>query len=232
MLKKNMTELAALDYIVIAVLSLSGIIALIRGLTREVLSIIGWIAAFYGALFALPLLRDMVREFISPAWIADGVILVVVFVIILIGFSLASKAFTDKLKKSPIGMLDRLLGLVFGVTRGVVIVSFAYLILLLLLPPDDHPEWVSEAKSTPVLKSSTAILVRVIPFDNLSDRVPDIDDLMKTDVLKNAIDDNLPNLPPDIKDNISGKLSDKDDSAGYNEQTRELLDALIEESVE
>ena len=52
-----MTELAALDYIVIAVLSLSGIIALIRGLTREVLSIIGWIAAFYGALFALPLLR-------------------------------------------------------------------------------------------------------------------------------------------------------------------------------
>ena len=93
-----MTELAALDYIVIAVLSLSGIIALIRGLTREVLSIIGWIAAFYGALFALPLLRDMVREFISPAWIADGVILVVVFVIILIGFSLASKAFTDKLK--------------------------------------------------------------------------------------------------------------------------------------
>ena len=227
-----MTELAALDYIVIAVLSLSGIIALIRGLTREVLSIIGWIAAFYSALFALPLLRDMVRGFISPDWIADGVILVVVFFIILIGFSLASKAFTDKLKKSPIGMLDRLLGLVFGFSRGVVIISFAYLILLLLLPPDDHPEWVREAKSTPVLKSSTAILVRVIPFDNLSDRVPDIDDLMKTDVLKNAIDDNLPNLPPDIKDNISGKLSDKDDSAGYNEQTRELLDALIEESVE
>ena len=227
-----MTELAALDYIVIAVLSLSGIIALIRGLTREVLSIIGWIAAFYSALFALPLLRDMVRGFISPDWIADGIILVVVFVIILIGFSLVSKVFTDKLKKSPIGMLDRLLGLVFGFSRGVVIVSFAYLILLLLLPPDDHPEWVREAQSTPVLKSSTAILVRVIPFDNLSDRVPDIDDLMKTDVLKNAIDDNLPNLPPDIKDNISGKLSDKDDSAGYNEQTRELLDALIEESVE
>ncbi|MEC8414355.1 MAG: CvpA family protein [Pseudomonadota bacterium] len=227
-----MTELASLDYIVIAVLSLSGIIALIRGLTREVLSIIGWIAAFYSALFALPLLRDIVRGFISPDWIADGIILVVVFVIILIGFSLVSKAFTDKLKKSPIGMLDRLLGLVFGFSRGVVIISFAYLILLLLLPPDDHPEWVREAKSTPVLKSSTAILVRVIPFDNLSDRVPDIDNLMKTDVLKNAIDDNLPNLPPDIKDNISGKLSDKDDSAGYNEQTRELLDALIEESVE
>ena len=68
----------------------------------------------------------MVRGFISPDWIADGVILVVVFVIILIGFSLASKAFTDKLKKSPIGMLDRLLGLVFGFTRGVVIVSFCY----------------------------------------------------------------------------------------------------------
>ena len=50
-----MTELAALDYIVIAVLTLSGVIALIRGLTREVLSIIGWIAAFYSALFALPL---------------------------------------------------------------------------------------------------------------------------------------------------------------------------------
>ena len=125
-----MTELAALDYIVIAVLSLSGIIALIRGLTREVLSIIGWIAAFYGALFALPLLRDMVREFISPDWIADGVILVVIFIAVLIGFGLASKAFTDKLKKSPIGMLDRILGLAFGITRGIVIISFAYLILV------------------------------------------------------------------------------------------------------
>ena len=124
-----MTELAALDYIVIAVLTLSGVIALIRGFTREVLSIIGWVAAFYSALFALPLLRDMVREFISPDWIADGVILVVVFIAILIGFSLASKAFTDRLKKSPIGMLDRFLGLAFGITRGIVIVSFAYLIL-------------------------------------------------------------------------------------------------------
>ena len=227
-----MTELAALDYIVIAVLTLSGVIALIRGLTREVLSIIGWIAAFYSALFALPLLRDMVREFITPDWIADGVILVVVFIAILIGFSLASKAFTDRLKKSPIGMLDRFLGLAFGITRGIVILSFAYLILLLLLPPDDHPEWVREARSAPVLKSATAILVRVIPFDNLSDRVPDIDDLMKTDTLKNAIDDNLPKLPTDIKGDISGKLSDKDDSAGYNDKTRNLLDALIEETTE
>ena len=227
-----MTELAALDYIVIAVLSLSGIIALIRGLTREVLSIIGWIAAFYGALFALPLLRDFVRGVISPDWIADGVILVVVFVAILIGFGLASKAFTDKLKKSPIGLLDRVLGLAFGIARGIVIVSFAYLILLLLLPPDDHPDWVREAKSTPVLKSATAILVRIIPFDNLSDRVPDIDDLMKTNTLKNDIDDNLPTLPSDIKENISGKLSDKEDSSGYNDKTRDLLDALIEETTE
>ncbi|EJW21876.1 hypothetical protein IMCC14465_02700 [alpha proteobacterium IMCC14465] len=227
-----MTELAALDYIVIAVLSLSGIIALIRGLTREVLSIIGWIAAFYGALFALPLLRDFVRGVISPDWIADGVILVVVFVAILIGFGLASKAFTDKLKKSPIGLLDRVLGLAFGIARGIVIVSFAYLILLLLLPPDDHPDWVREAKSTPVLKSATAILVRIIPFDNLSDRVPDIDDLMKTNTLKNVIDDNLPTLPSDIKENISGKLSDKEDSSGYNDKTRDLLDALIEETTE
>ena len=52
------------------------------------------------------------------------------------------------------------------------------------------------------------------------------------EIVRGALDDNLPNLPPDIKDNISGKLSDKDDSAGYNEQTRELLDALIEETVE
>lgn len=55
---------------------------------------------------------------------------------------------------------------------------------------------------------------------------------MKTDTFKNTIDDNLLKLPTDIKGDISSKLSDKDDSAGYNDTTRDLLDALIEETTE
>lgn len=218
-----MVVLAALDYVILAVLAVSGVIALIRGLTREVLSIIGWLAAFYGALFALPLLREPVRNVIRPDWIADGVVLFVAFVATLIGFSLAAKVLTDRLKKSPIGILDRILGLFFGLARGMVIVSFAYLILSLLLPPDDHPDWVRDAKATPAVKFVTAVLIKVIPFDNLSDRMPDIDDLMKPDALKNVIEGNRSGLP--------ANLSDNGNAAGYNEKSRESLDKLIKEVV-
>lgn len=225
-------DLYAIDYLIIMVLALSGVIAIVRGFTREVLSILGWLAAFYGALFTLPVLRDTVRGFISPEWLADALILGTVFIVILTVFGIAAKRFTDSLKKSAIGTLDRLLGLAFGLARGVVILSFAYLILALLLPVHQHPDWVKNARLTPYLQSATGLVVKLVPIDNLSERVPDIDDLLKPPHIGDMIEQGLEMGWDSLPDNSPDNSTDKDDAAGYNQKTRDMLDALIRETAE
>ena len=54
--------MAALDYIIIAVLLVSAALSLIRGFTKEVLSITGWIVSGYAAIFPRPVAETAIGQ--------------------------------------------------------------------------------------------------------------------------------------------------------------------------
>lgn len=170
-------NLAPLDYVILIVVFISTAIALARGFTREVLSITSWILAGLGTLIALPLLRPFAQPYIAPSWLADMVVGAVVFVVIMLIFSFLAKGIASRLQESVIGFVDRLLGGVFGLARGCVIVIFAYFVMLLLVPAPEHPNWIQQARLLPSLKVGTAMIIKLIPLDNISQNLPDIDNL-------------------------------------------------------
>jgi membrane protein required for colicin V production len=141
-----------LDIAVVAVIVLSAIFAFARGFVREALSIVAWVgAAFitlrgFGAAFAM--IDPMVKNPLLSQLIAGFGL----FVISLIVLTIITSIIARYVRTSALSAIDRTLGFIFGIARGALIVSLAYLLLDSAVAKDDRPVWVKEAKSTRYLQ--------------------------------------------------------------------------------
>ena len=154
-----------LDVILGFIMLVSGFLAMLRGLTREVLSILSWAVAALATLYIFPKYQDEARLYIEPALLADAALAAGVFLIVLIIVSLITMRISDKVLDSRVGALDRTLGFLFGLARGLVLVVIAYLFFSWLVPEDTQPRWIREARSLPILKSTGNAIVSLLPED-------------------------------------------------------------------
>ena len=153
------------DVAVLAVLALSALLALARGLVREVLGVGAWlgaalIASPYGV---FPLVQPWMRGQFSDPATADIVAFGGVFLVALIVLWLVAGALSGFVQRSALGGLDRTLGLVFGLARGVVILGAVYVLAGIALPPEQWPPPVAQARAMPLLSQTAAWIANFIP---------------------------------------------------------------------
>jgi membrane protein required for colicin V production len=135
------------DFAVIGVIAISALLAFMRGLVREVLGIGAWVGAGLAAISALPLVRPQFHQWMGTSPWADPAAFVAIFVVALIVLMLVAHLIGRLVRRSALGGLDRTLGLVFGVARGVALVIIAYIIVGLVKPVDQWPDAVLQARS-------------------------------------------------------------------------------------
>jgi membrane protein required for colicin V production len=157
--------ITALDIIVLVVMLVSGFLALVRGFMREVLSIAAWAIAAVATLYAYPRLQPLAREYFASDIIAAGVVIAGVFLVTLLVVSIITVRISDMVLDSRVGALDRTLGFLFGLGRGLIIVVVAFLFFAWLVPERSQPEWVRNAKSKVVLQGTGEWLISMLPDD-------------------------------------------------------------------
>lgn len=147
----------------------SGVLAMIRGFSREVLSVASWIAAALAAIYFYPKLAPYAAPYTAAIndsqTVADIAAAAVIFVVTLIIVSLITMRIADFIVDSKIGALDRTLGFVFGAIRGALLVTVGLLFLNWLVPAQTQPGWIANAKSKPMLESIGASIVQLLPED-------------------------------------------------------------------
>lgn len=215
------------DLVVIVILLLSGILAFMRGLVHETLSIGAWVGAAVVTLYLFPLAQPIARDYIAIELAADVIAGVAIFLIALILFSIISRALSRQVQESSLGALDRTLGLLFGFVRGAVIVCVAWLVLVWLLPPEERPAWITEAKSRPLIERGAAILQALVP-EEIRLRGKEAAERAK-DSTENAIETEeslreliSPQPQPEAKDDADSTRE------GYNPDQRDEMQRLIE----
>ncbi len=159
--------LQILDFILIGIMLLSGVLALMRGLTREVLSLIAWGLAALAAWFAIhqQKLLDVAMPYVDKPMLAQIAVGAIAFLVTLIVVSVVSVKISDLVVDSSAGTFDRSLGFIYGLARGFLLVAIAYLFYGWLLPPEKQEAWVRDAKSLPYLKSAGERLLAFMPPD-------------------------------------------------------------------
>ena len=157
--------LTLLDIILLAVMLLSAILAMVRGFMREILSIASWAAAAIVTVLAYPKLLPIAKQYISNDIAAAAVVVGGVFLGVLLVVAMITVKISDMILDSRVGALDRTLGFLFGLARGLVIVVVAFLFFAWLVPERSQPDWVLNAKSRVVLQSTGAALMSMLPED-------------------------------------------------------------------
>jgi membrane protein required for colicin V production len=156
----------ALDIAVIAVILLSGLFAFARGFVKEVLSVGAWVGAGLAALYSLPYATPIAARFLPAGAVAEAGAGLAVFVVALIVLSILTSAISRRVKDSALSAVDRTLGLIFGLVRGVVLVCLAYIALSWVWPadkPQPQPQWIAGARTLPLLANGAERLRQLLP---------------------------------------------------------------------
>ena len=154
-----------LDIIVISVMLLSGILAMVRGLMREVFSILSWAVAAGVTLYFYKQALPHVKQYITQDMAATATTVAVLFLGTLLIASIITARISDAVLDSRIGPLDRTLGFLFGLARGLLVMVVAFLFFNWLVPTKSQPPWMLDAKSRPALQSAGDWLMAQLPDD-------------------------------------------------------------------
>ncbi|CAN7441492.1 CvpA family protein [Mesorhizobium sp. LjNodule214] len=153
-----------LDGILVGFTLVSAMLAMVRGFSREVLSVVSWAAAAAAAFFFYKPVLPYVQPYLDNEKIAMAAAAGIVFVIALIVVSVITMKLADWIIDSRIGALDRTLGFLYGAARGILVVAVA-LLFFNWLAGAKAPAWVANAKSRPLLEQIGAKLESLLPED-------------------------------------------------------------------
>lgn len=140
------------DLIVIGIVVLSGIFAYSRGLVREALSIAAWVLAAFAAFYAFPHVVPFVDRFLPKGAVANIAAGSAIFIVALVVLHIIARALASRVKHSPLSTVDRTLGFLFGLTRGLILACVAYMaVAWFIRSGEPQPRWFADARTRPYL---------------------------------------------------------------------------------
>jgi membrane protein required for colicin V production len=216
------------DAILIGIMLISGLLALMRGFTREVLSLLSWGGAALAAYFLRPYFLETAQSYFAEndKWVAEIVLVIAIFIVALIIIQLLTMRLSDWVLDSGVGMLDRTVGFAFGLARGLLLVVVCYLFFIWLVPREDHPDQIRNAVTLPLVESTASIIISYLPLDiaeALTSLKYDNDGGSGTTSDPGTVAPATNDSEPDAQDqsNLGG-------GNGYNGQERSSLNQLLE----
>lgn len=109
------------DGALLAVLMVSAVVGLVRGFVYELLSLAGWLVAWFGAQWAAPQLAPHLPVGAAGSALNLGVAFALAFVAVMLVWALLARLVRLLIHATPLSWPDRLLGAVFGLLRGAVL---------------------------------------------------------------------------------------------------------------
>lgn len=156
-------ETVWLDILLGAAVLVSMTVGIMRGLVFEMLSALGWVAAYFAAQWLAPSLVAYVPAEVAAAGVRRGIAFGVMFVAFLVAWSLISRALRALIRGSHMSTSDRMLGAAFGMARGVVLL-LAVVTVIRLTPLAETAPW-RHSSAVAWLEASLRGLRPVLPRD-------------------------------------------------------------------
>jgi len=211
------------DGLILLVVLLSAIVAFARGFVHEVLSVAAWVGAIVAVVFLLPYARPTALEMVGDPLIADIGSGAIIFVVTLVALSLLTRLFTKTIQNSALNAVDRSLGFVFGLARGAIIICLAYIAFSWLIPADDQPPWVKQAKALPLVERGADWIKNLVERNSEEDIVSDParDHLRKVLETEQLVRDMMSPEPKTSED------TEEQGHTGYGNRERQNLERLL-----
>lgn len=148
--------MTVLDWSVIGVVALSMLFAYVRGFTRELIALLAWVLGFFAAIAFTPIVGAWLPEFGGNPVVRYLVAFAVIMIGAIIVGALVAWPLRSVIRRSGLGFVDRFLGALFGVARGMVlVVGFVLAAGLTTLPRQDW--WQNSALAPPLVVAAMSL---------------------------------------------------------------------------
>lgn len=246
-----------IDIVVVIVLLFSAAVSFWRGLIREVLTIAGIAGGIIAAYVCGPLLVPTMRGWfgvvdgeepqalfgpLTYEMAADATAYVGILVVVVILLSFISHFISEFVRHIGLGALDRTLGVLFGLARGILLLGVIYLPFSYLLSDEQKTEYLEPTKSYVYLEATSQWLMTYMPgeveealkdsaknaeqADSVRQKLQDMK-LLEGGAEKPAEEQGLLPLPEEgVLEDGAAKLQ------GYSEEQRNEMNRLIEENLQ
>lgn len=203
------------DAIILIVTGIFAVLGVQRGFTRKVVSMFAWVSAILAALWGFQPLGDWLSSYLAPLWFAHAAAAFAIFISVLTAVLSLGYGLSIGLLSGSAGILDRGLGLLFGLAQGLIVMSILYLGIIWWSDNNERPEWLGQARLLPVVESVSLLLWKgAIEISSLEEIWPNL-----------RFDPSvLPDLAPEVVVDPAEQILE---GGGYDESDREEIDRLL-----
>lgn len=223
-----MYNLNNLDIIILAIVVISALIALNRGLMKEVLSIVGWVLVTFLIIWLLPLCMPIAQQFISSNWVAGIVTALIIFIVFSIIWIYSTSGLTTKIRSSKLNGLDRMLGLFFGVMRAFLLIILFNIMVNWIIPPANQTEILTESRYFQLAGKFAKPVEELIPQETLDMIKAKSQELSPKEKEEAKEQDSLALFEKLAQPQIKKTTKKTDETEGYKNSERDSLDRLID----
>lgn len=233
------------DIVVALVVLSSALISFMRGFIREVLTIAGVVGGILAAVFMGPVAAPMVRDWfgvtdakdahklfdiIPMSIVADATAYGVIFLTVVIVLSVLSHFISGAVKAMGLGPVDRTMGVLFGVARGLILVGLFYLPFHLMMNDKKKEEFFKDSATYYYLEKISGAMAQYLPESETVKKTVDekTDDLIKKKLEEQNLlggDKKTEDTKPVEKTPETGTKAGE----GYKDDQRQKLDKLFNE---
>ena len=216
-----------LDLISLLIIISSGIISSFRGFVKEGLSIAAWVGAIFSSIYISPFFFEASQLLIENKILSEFATYISTFIFVLVTLSITIRSLTVYVKSSTLNNLDKSLGFLFGILKGVIILSVILIIFDWFSTENERPHLINKAKLLPIVDTTSKILISTLPKDfvqRYNIYIDESDKSLDGYDLEKKIDELT-------KKNSSKNVDEKKDG-GYNQGTRNRMDRLFQSTQE
>lgn len=158
-----MEQLNNLDVVFLVIVGVSALVAIARGVTKELLSITGWILAAVSVYYLLPVVDPIMQKYIASEVLSNLVSGMVILILFCIFWVLAVDKISTQIRFSKLSSLDRILGFIFGIFRGVIIVILLQIMISSLIPEESQKGVFAESRYFKLAGDAAGPIKSLIP---------------------------------------------------------------------
>ena len=245
-------QLNNLDVIILIIVGISALIALSRGLMKEVLSIVGWVLGCAAIIYLLPILNPITEIYVKSGTMAGILTSIVILIVFLVFWILMTGRIVSKIRSSKLSNLDRMLGLFFGVVRACFLIILLNILISWIVPKEKQSDAFKESRYFNLAGEFAEPIENLIPeatLDNIRSKTQN-SKILKEENEKDETEVEEVNLEEKSKEEVKNKenaelfeklakprieskkkkvhTKSKKEFEGYNSNERANMDRLIE----
>ena len=210
-----------LDILILILTIVSMIYGYLRGLIKEILSIFSLLISVYISINLYPDISSFIKKYIEMVILADSISFGILFLFIYSVINIFSNFIVSNISNTPLKILDKNFGILFGFFRALLIFSLINILLNWVIWKKNIPEWINSSRTMILINYTSYKFFKILPKGSIK-KIEETFNISLDNKIKNLF-----NSKKRLDKYNEPVINPKKNNKGYSDSDNDSLDKLF-----